>query len=149
MKATKITSWHFLLILTAVVLFLTDRNSPSAPQTQAPAPSWQVYFSPRGGATAAIVAGLDRAGESILVQAYSFSSTPIAEALVRAHKRGVAVQVILDQGQRTEKYSSAGFLANSSMSIKIDAAHSIADNKVMIIDGEIVVTGSFNFTKAA
>lgn len=33
--------------------------------------------------------------------------------------------------------------------MKIDAAHAIAHNKVMIIDGETVITGSFNFTKAA
>jgi len=33
--------------------------------------------------------------------------------------------------------------------LKIDAKHAIAHNKVMIIDGEAVITGSFNFTKAA
>jgi TonB family protein len=33
--------------------------------------------------------------------------------------------------------------------VKIDAQHAIAHNKVMIIDGETVITGSFNFTKAA
>ena len=33
--------------------------------------------------------------------------------------------------------------------MKIDAEHAIAHNKVMIIDGETVITGSFNFTKAA
>lgn len=31
----------------------------------------------------------------------------------------------------------------------IDPAHKIAHNKVMIIDGETAITGSFNFTKAA
>ena len=149
MKRTHLTSWHFLLILAAVVLFLTDRNSPSAPQTHAPDPSWQVYFSPNGGATTGIVETLDRAGESILVQAYSFTSAPISEALVRAHKRGVAVQVILDRSQRTEKYSAADFLANSGIITRIDAAHAIAHDKVMIIDEKTVITGSFNFTMAA
>lgn len=31
----------------------------------------------------------------------------------------------------------------------LDSAHAIAHNKVMVIDGETVITGSFNFTKAA
>ena len=31
----------------------------------------------------------------------------------------------------------------------IDANHAIAHNKVIVIDGETVITGSFNFTKAA
>jgi phosphatidylserine/phosphatidylglycerophosphate/cardiolipin synthase-like enzyme len=74
---------------------------------------------------------------------------PIAKALLDAHKRGVQVQVILDKSQRTEKYLSADFLANQEVPTKIDAVHSISHNKVMIIDGEIVITGSFNFIKAA
>jgi len=83
------------------------------------------------------------------VQAYSFTSAPIAKALLDAHKRGVQVQVILDKSQRTEKYSSADFLANQGVSTMIDANHAIAHNKVIVIDGETVLTGSFNFTKAA
>jgi phosphatidylserine/phosphatidylglycerophosphate/cardiolipin synthase-like enzyme len=76
-------------------------------------------------------------------------TAPIAKALLDAHKRGVQVQVILDKSQRTEKYSSADFLANQGVPTLIDANHAIAHNKVIVIDGEIVLTGSFNFTKAA
>lgn len=49
----------------------------------------------------------------------------------------------------TQKYSSATFLNNVGIPVKIDAAHAIAHNKVMVVDGETVITGSFNFTKAA
>jgi phosphatidylserine/phosphatidylglycerophosphate/cardiolipin synthase-like enzyme len=59
------------------------------------------------------------------------------------------VQVIFDKSQRTEKYSSADFLANQGVPTMIDASHAISHNKVMVIDGETVLTGSFNFTKAA
>lgn len=110
---------------------------------------WEVYFSPKGGCTDAIIRELNKAKSSILVQAYSFTSAPIAKALLDAHKRGVKVEVILDKSQKREKYSSADFLSNSGISTKIDTTHAIAHNKVMIIDGEIVITGSFNFTKAA
>jgi len=44
---------------------------------------------PHGGATFAIRKALDNAKSSVLVQAYSFTSAPIAEALVKAHRRGV------------------------------------------------------------
>ena len=109
----------------------------------------QVYFSPKGGATDAAVNALDQATNSVLVQAYSFTSAPIAKALVDAHRRGVKVQVILDHSQRTEKYSEADFLKNSGIPTLIDSRHAIAHNKIMIIDDCVVVTGSFNFTKAA
>ena len=46
----------------------------------------QVYFSPKGGCTEAVVANLDKATNTILVQAYSFTSAPIAKALVDAKK---------------------------------------------------------------
>lgn len=49
----------------------------------------------------------------------------------------------------TGNYSSATYLSNSGIPVFIDAIHAIAHNKIMIIDDEIVITGSFNFTKAA
>jgi phosphatidylserine/phosphatidylglycerophosphate/cardiolipin synthase-like enzyme len=102
-----------------------------------------VCFTPGGNCTSAIVQALTDAKRTILVQAYSFTSAPIAKALLDAHKRGVQVQVILDKSQRTEKYSSADFLANQGVLTLIDPEHAIAHNKIMIIDGEMVITGSF------
>jgi len=109
----------------------------------------QVFFSPAGGCTEAVVQTLAGAKQAVLVQAYSFSSVPIARALVDAHKRGVRVQVILDSSRDTDKYSSADFLLHAGIRCFIDGEHAIAHNKVMVIDGEAVITGSFNFTKAA
>jgi phosphatidylserine/phosphatidylglycerophosphate/cardiolipin synthase-like enzyme len=108
-----------------------------------------VCFTPKGNCTELIVNAVAGAKTSILVQAYIFTSAVIAKALLEAHKGGVQVQVILDKSNRTEKYSSADFLANQGVPTTIDAEHAIAHNKVMIIDGETVLTESFNFTKAA
>jgi len=107
------------------------------------------YFSPNGGCTEAVVSALDRANKTVLVQAYSFTSAPIAKALVDAKKRDVDVRVILDKSQRTERYTAATFLANEGVPTYIDSNHAIAHNKLMVIDGDEVITGSFNFTKAA
>jgi phosphatidylserine/phosphatidylglycerophosphate/cardiolipin synthase-like enzyme len=112
-------------------------------------PSWNVHFSPKGGCTEAIIRELDEARTSILVQAYNFSSAPIAKALLNCHKRGVKVEAILDKSQKKQKYSSATFLLNAGIQVRIDSAHPIAHNKVMVIDGETVITGSFNFTRQA
>jgi phosphatidylserine/phosphatidylglycerophosphate/cardiolipin synthase-like enzyme len=61
-----------------------------------------VCFTPGGNCTGLIVQALNAAKRSVLVQAYSFTSAPIAKALLDAHTRGVQVQVILDKSQRTE-----------------------------------------------
>lgn len=112
-------------------------------------PRIQVYFSPAGGATGAVVDAIDHAKEYVIVQAYSFTSAPIASALKRAHDRRDKVLVILDKSQTTERYSSATFLQHAGIPVFIDSQHAIAHNKVIVIDGETVITGSFNFTKAA
>jgi phosphatidylserine/phosphatidylglycerophosphate/cardiolipin synthase-like enzyme len=109
-----------------------------------------VCFTPGGDYTELLINAVAGAKTNILVQAYSFTSAPIAKALLDAHKRGVRVEVILDKSQRTANYSSADFaLANQGVPTMIDANHAISHNKVMVIDGETVLTGSFNFTKAA
>jgi len=121
-----------------------------APQVRMDADeSVRVYFTPSGSPTAAIIETLDNARGSVHVQAYSFTSGPIAAALKRAHDRGVAVRVILDKSQKSEKYSSATFLTRAGIAVWIDGKHAIAHNKVMVVDGRTVITGSFNFTKSA
>ena len=131
----------------AIVLWIVLSPSVTLPQ-ESPV-DWEVYFSPRGGCTDAIIKELNNARTSVLVQAYSFTSAPIAQSLVDAHKRGLRVEVILDKSQRTDQYSSATFFYNHGVPVKIDAQHAIAHNKIMVIDGATVITGSFNFTKAA
>jgi phosphatidylserine/phosphatidylglycerophosphate/cardiolipin synthase-like enzyme len=123
---------------------------PAPTSTQPPmSGGTTVCFTTGGNCTDLTINALGDAKISILVQAYSFTSAPIAKTLLDGHKRGVPVQVILDKSQRTEKYSSADFLANQGVPTMIDAEHAIAHNKVMILDGETVITGSLNFTKAA
>ena len=138
-----------LLAALTVAFCIVISPSITLPQEHPPTYNWEVYFSPYGGCTDAIIRELNKAKNTILVQAYSFTSAPIAKALLNAHKRGVKVEVILDKSQETQKYSSATFLYNAGIPVTIDAEHAIAHNKVMIIDGETVITGSFNFTKAA
>jgi phosphatidylserine/phosphatidylglycerophosphate/cardiolipin synthase-like enzyme len=113
------------------------------------APPIEVFFSPNNGSTAAIVREIEHARSEILVQAYSFTSEPIAKALLKAHKRGINVAVILDKSQKTQKYSSVTFFTNAGIPTYIDARHAIAHNKIILIDRAVVITGSFNFTKAA
>ena len=109
----------------------------------------QVYFSPHGGCTEAMVREIGKAKSEILVQAYSFTSKDIAKALVDAKKRGVHAEIILDKSNRSAKYSAGDFTAHMGIPTYIDAEHAIAHNKIIVIDKETVITGSFNFSKAA
>lgn len=143
-KTLFVLASSLFIILTTTLLSHKEQGAVGVSEAKI-----QILFSPSGGCTDAIVCSIDKSKKNIYVQAYSFTSKPIAEALVKAKKRGIEVEIILDKSQRSEKYSSADFVSHSNIPTYIDSAHTIAHNKIMIIDDEIVITGSFNFTKSA
>jgi phosphatidylserine/phosphatidylglycerophosphate/cardiolipin synthase-like enzyme len=114
----------------------------------------QVCFTPGGKCTDLIVNEIAGARQSILVQAYSFTSVPILAALKAAHGRGVDEEVIVDKtsarvSKSGSRYSAATYLTNADIPVWVDTKVAIAHSKVMVIDGATVITGSFNFTAAA
>jgi phosphatidylserine/phosphatidylglycerophosphate/cardiolipin synthase-like enzyme len=110
--------------------------------------SWAVYFSPNGGATDAILEGVSGAKRTILVHAYLLYSTRLAGALVRAHQRGVQVHIILDAHAQPHHPPAppVAHLVAAGIAVSLDARHAWAHDKVMILDGAIVITGSYNWT---
>lgn len=131
--------------LSLFVLFTTSSLTFSMPA----AGTVDICFTPDEDCTGQIVREINAARQEVLLQGYSFTSAPIAKALVAAHRRGVTVEAILDKSQRTERYTSATFLKNSGIPVLIDSQHPIAHNKILCIDRETVETGSFNYSKAA
>jgi phosphatidylserine/phosphatidylglycerophosphate/cardiolipin synthase-like enzyme len=99
--------------------------------------------------TNTVVDVLSHAKKTVLVQAYNFTSEPIAAALIAAHKRGVSVKVIGDRSVPTERSSKGQECVDAGIAVVIDKKHHIAHNKVIVIDGEITITGSFNWTDSA
>ena len=153
--------WFSLFFIVSVVLFQVlatlkggdtlstasaDTNATNSP-TQAEVLG--VYFTPPAGAAQAIVKAIDASNKEVLVQAYGFTHNAIAQAIVRAHQRGVKVSVLLDQkSDHTNRYV-VDLFNNAQVTMRQDGKHAIAHNKVMVIDESIVITGSFNFTNSA
>jgi phosphatidylserine/phosphatidylglycerophosphate/cardiolipin synthase-like enzyme len=138
-----------ILLIALCGLLISHRVGPLHAAETLSSARVAVYFSPHGGATEAVVRELNAAQTQVLMQAYAFTSTPIAKALVEAHKRGVKILAVLDKSNETDKYSAATFLNNAGIQPLIDDTHAIAHAKVMVIDSATIITGSFNFTKAA
>jgi len=131
--------------------FFNELMTPSAsPHPFAAGASYTLCFVPDGpSCERLLVDTINSTKHSLLIQAYSFTSPPIAQAVVKAHQRGVDVRVILDKSQLSEKYTSATFLKHAGIPLVIDTQPAIAHNKVMVFDQEAVFTGSFNFTRSA
>lgn len=117
--------------------------------TSSPAQVLGAYFSPPDNAASAIIEQISRSRAEVLVQAYGFTHNGIAQALVQAQKRGVKVQVIMDaKSAKTNRYVVEIF-DRERIPYRWDGKHAIAHNKVMVIDQDVVITGSFNFTNSA
>lgn len=111
--------------------------------------SLEIYFCPEDRCEDALVSLIANSKKSINVAMYIFTSRDSAYALVDAAKRGVEVRVYLNNDQRNEKYSKAGFLRKKGIPVKLHDHDGLMHNKFAIIDEEIVATGSFNWTASA
>jgi phosphatidylserine/phosphatidylglycerophosphate/cardiolipin synthase-like enzyme len=109
----------------------------------------KVMFSPHGGVAVELASLIDAATTSIWVMAYEFTSVMLAESLLLAQRRGVDVEVLLDARASESHSSMRHYFQQIGVNVMLDRQHPIAHNKVMLIDGRYVVTGSYNFTEAA
>jgi phosphatidylserine/phosphatidylglycerophosphate/cardiolipin synthase-like enzyme len=113
----------------------------------------RVRFSPRGGAEKLILEEISRAQKQILVAVFSFTNMKIAKALVDAKNRGVKVYVITDEGQAESKHGRKviEFLASHGVKVKIKrgSGGGLMHHKYAVIDGRVVLTGSYNWTYSA
>ena len=98
---------------------------------------------------ATVVQVIDGARKTVLVQMYALTSREITSALVNAKRRGVDVRAIVDRSQLDEDKNdtyAVGRLTSGGIPVLVDTVPGLMHNKVMIIDGTTVVTGSFNYT---
>ncbi len=111
-----------------------------------PVPAY--LFSPGSDTENRIAALMDSAKVSIDAVTFTFSSKPIADALIRAHKRGVKVRFLEDIGM-AKKSSMARYVFESGVPMRWTGGRNekgAMHNKFIIFDGKILATGSYNFT---
>jgi len=107
-----------------------------------------VYFSPNGGCEEQVINWIDRANHTIYVMIYIFTLDSIGDALIEAHNRGVEVLVVFEE-EKISKYSEYWRLKEAGIPVRNDTNPRLMHNKVMIVDGLIVLTGSFNWSRSA
>lgn len=109
----------------------------------------KTYFSPRGGGQEAVLAALQNARKSIHFLTFSLTDVQMGEILSRKQQSGLDVRGVFDRCLSKSQYSLYWPLKRTGMPVFIDGNEALLHNKVMIIDGETVITGSYNFSKNA
>jgi phosphatidylserine/phosphatidylglycerophosphate/cardiolipin synthase-like enzyme len=139
----------FLVVVDARAQATVQANDTNSLKSLAQAEVVGIYFTPPSDVAAAVIEVIDQGQSEVLVQAYGFTHNGIAQALVRAHARGVKVKVLLDAKTDATNRFVTDLLVSQQIPLRLDAGHAIAHNKVIVVDGELVITGSFNFTNSA
>jgi phosphatidylserine/phosphatidylglycerophosphate/cardiolipin synthase-like enzyme len=116
---------------------------------QAVPPVIETAFSPYEDSTGLVLKTIGSARKTVLVAGYSFTSAPIADALIEAKSLGVDVRVVVDKSNTRQKWSMIQRLSAGGVPVRINWNYAIMHNKFMVIDGATVETGSFNYTKNA
>ena len=143
---------NFLRWVVISCFFLTTPVWPALVTDQG-----SVYFSPDDNLEKRLVHLIEEENKSIYVAIYCLTHREIGEALIKAKKRGVDVQVIVDKYSLKMK-SPLAKMVDSGISVSVwdskgpgnkNNTRALMHNKFCVLGDEIVWTGSFNFTYQA
>jgi phosphatidylserine/phosphatidylglycerophosphate/cardiolipin synthase-like enzyme len=109
----------------------------------------QVCFSKTEACDMRIIQLIGTAKKSVYVAVYSFTRDGLANALVDASRRGLDVKVVIERDNAFGSGSEYLFLKNAGVDVRLDNNPDLMHHKFMIVDGEIVLTGSYNWSTAA
>lgn len=157
-RALRGTPWllgMLVLMLLVALMFILARLAPPPPSPAGEGSGWyEVFFTAsrfpgdpafhRGGVVDPLIAAIDGARRSLDVAVYEIDLMPVAEALLRAHDRGVRVRVVTETDNAGTR--AVARLRAGGIPVVTDEREGYMHNKFMVIDGERVWTGSMNFT---
>lgn len=126
----------------------TKKREPSLLQVNLSGTPLSIYYCPFHHCEERVLEAIKQAKHSIQVLAFSFTSQPIAEALVNASTQGVQVRVIFEK-TRIASYSQHDYLLKHNISVFKDGNAYTMHEKLFIIDNTTIIAGSYNPTKAA
>jgi phosphatidylserine/phosphatidylglycerophosphate/cardiolipin synthase-like enzyme len=137
-------------------MFINDQFGPGSP-ANTPYPklkvggtNLEVYFSPDDGVQEQIIRLIQDAQESIVFLAYSLTSDEIAGALIERAQAGVNVAGVMETAQvQSNRGGEFDKLRQAGLGVRLDSNPDNLHHKVIIIDSQTVITGSYNFSKNA
>ncbi|MBM3838508.1 MAG: endonuclease [Verrucomicrobia bacterium] len=130
--------------LERIVKVLTPLASAGTIQTVA-----EACFSPQHDCAGRIAQLLDNARRSVKVCVFTITDNRIAEAMLRSHRRGVRLRVITDDDKQHDPGSDIQRLSQAGIAVRADCTEYHMHHKFAVFDGTLLLTGSYNWTRAA
>jgi phosphatidylserine/phosphatidylglycerophosphate/cardiolipin synthase-like enzyme len=143
-----IFSFVFSIVISGVIPATAAPPPPAQKPSLHPTELVAIGFTP-GNADAVVIGVIDDAKKELRMAAYTFTSRSIAAALLRAKRRGVDVAVLMDKPKQSASPFIIPFMNANKIPYRLAGKYGCMHNKFLVVDGLIVQTGSFNYTRAA
>jgi phosphatidylserine/phosphatidylglycerophosphate/cardiolipin synthase-like enzyme len=131
-------------------LFGDDKTSDTPfPESTVDGKRLEVYFSPQDGISQHLAGLVSKASQSIDILAYTFTLEPLAESIKAQAAAGVKIRGVFEKEQLESEGNDYPLFLQAGYDVHLDGNPGLMHHKVIIIDGKIVVSGSYNFTRSA
>lgn len=127
----------------------SPNDAPPNPQVEVSGVLLENYFAPEDDVAGRILELLGEAQQRIDFMAFAFTDNDIGQLLVDKARAGVAVRGVMEERNITATGSDFEALRQGGVELRVDGNPYMMHHKVIIIDGAIVITGSYNFTASA
>lgn len=109
----------------------------------------EIYFAPEDDVLNAINSKINNARSSIHFMTFAFTEASVRDAMLARSNAGVEIQGIFERVGSGTEYSALTPLFCAGLQVRQDGNPFVLHHKVIIVDREIVITGSFNFSQNA
>ena len=127
------------------VVKVLDPGEPS----KLPSPLAEAYFSPGEDCPRAIIRLMENARLTADVCVFTITDDRLSTALIDAHHRGVSFRVITDNDKAFDEGSDVDRIGRAGVPVRVDRTRFHMHHKFAIIDGELLLSGSYNWTRGA
>lgn len=109
----------------------------------------EAYFSPGTACRNKLCNLLHAARKGVDICVFTISDDKLRDAIVTAHQRGIAIRIITDNDKSEDLGSDIDYLIEKKLNLVQDDSPYHMHHKFAIFDQEILVNGSFNWTRSA
>jgi phosphatidylserine/phosphatidylglycerophosphate/cardiolipin synthase-like enzyme len=109
----------------------------------------EAYFTPGDDGPARIVRLIGAARRSLEVCVFTITDDRLSRAVIEAHRRGARVRIITDDDKSFDRGSDIERLGQAGVTIRTDSSEAHMHHKFALIDGRLLLTGSYNWTRGA
>lgn len=109
----------------------------------------EAWFAPHQDVCGRIIRAFDEARERVDICVFTITDDRIGRAIEAAHRRGIRLRIMSDDLKAEDLGSDIDRLARDGIAVRVDTELAHMHHKFAIVDGALLLNGSYNWTRSA